>query len=125
MNADEPQIIRDGVISELDAQVRHVTEVLKGQRGYARRSLASWKSALEDARTSVMEGTITEAQVRALVHQGCRLAGAVPAERVSHDGHTEIWISTGESVSSNVAIVQQLGRLLHTQVEGGQDRAQG
>ena len=119
MNASKPQINREDVVAELDAQIRHVTAILKGRRGHVRRSLVGWKSALEDARESVMEGTITEAQVRVLVHRGCRLAGAVPAERVGHDGETEIWISTGEAVSSNVAIVQRLGRLLRTQVNGG------
>ena len=116
MNASESQINREDVVAELDAQIRHATAVLKGRRGHVRRSLISWKSTLEDTRESVMEGTITEAQVRVLVHRGCRLAGAVPAERVGHDGETEIWISTGEAVSSNVAIVQRLGRLLRTQV---------
>ena len=116
MNASKPQINREDVVAELDAQIRHVTAILKGRRGHVRRSLISWKSALEDTRESVMEGMITEAQVRVLVHRGCRLAGAVPAERVGHDGETEIWISTGEAVSSNVAIVQRLGRLLRTQV---------
>ena len=119
MNASEPQINREDVVAELDAQIRHVAAILKGRRGNIRRSLTGWKSALEDARESVMDGTITEAQVRALVHRGCRLAGAVPAERVGHDGETEIWITTGEAVSSNVAIVQRLGRLLRTQVNGG------
>ncbi len=114
MNASEPQINREDVVAELDAQIRHTTTILKGRRGHVRRSLTGWKSALEDARESVMEGSITEAQARALVHRGCRLAGAVPAERVGHDGETEIWITTGEAVSSNVAIVQRLGRLLRT-----------
>ena len=119
MNASEPQINREDVVAELDAQIRHATAILKGQRGHVRRSLTGWKSALEDTRKSVAEGTITEAQVRALVHLGCRLAGAVPAERVRHDGDTEVWITTGEAMSSNVAIVQRLGRLLRTQVNGG------
>ena len=119
MNASEPPIDREDVVAELDAQIRHATAVLKGRRGHVRRSLIGWKSALEGAKESVMEGTITAAQVRALVHRGCRLAGAVPAERVGHDGETEIWITTGEAVSSNVAIVQRLGRLLRTQVNGG------
>ena len=118
MKAHEPQINREDVVAELDAQIRHVTTILKGRRGNIRRSLTGWKSALEDARDSVMDGTITEAQVRALVHRGCRLAGAVPAERVGHYGETEIWITTGEAMSSNVAIVQRLGRLLRTQVNG-------
>lgn len=64
-------------------------------------------------------GTIAAAQVRALVHLGCRLAGAVPAQRVGHDGETEVWIATDEAVLNNVAIVQRLGRLLRTQVNGG------
>ena len=118
MNTSEPQIDREDVVAELDAQIRHATAVLKGRRGHVRRSLTGWKIALEDARESVMEGTITEAEVRALVHLGYRLAGAVPAERVGHDGDTEIWISTGEAMSSNVAVVQRLGRLLRTQVNG-------
>ena len=117
MKANEPQINREDVVAELDAQIRHVITVLKGRRGRVRRSLTGWPP-LEDARKSVMEGSITEAQVRALVHRGCRLAGAVPAERVGHDGETEIWITTGEAVSSNVAIVQRLGHLLRTQVNG-------
>ena len=116
MNTSEPQINREDVVAELDAQIGHAAAVLKGQKGSVRRSLMGWKSALEEASESVIEGTITEAQVRVLVHRGCRLAGAVPAERVGHDGETEIWISTGEAVSSNVAIVQRLGRLLRTQV---------
>ncbi len=119
MNANEPQINREDVVAELDAQIRHAAAVLKGRRGHVRRSLVAWKSALADARKFVVEGTITEAQVRALVHRGCRLAGAVRAERVGHDGETEVWITTGEAVSSNVAIVQRLGRLLRTQVNGG------
>ncbi len=119
MNASELEINRDDVIAELDAQIGHVAAILKGKRGNVRRSLTGWESALEDARKSVIEGTITAAQVNALVHRGCRLAGAVPAQRVGHDGETEVWISTGAAVSSNVAIVQRLGRLLRTQVNGG------
>ena len=99
MNANEPPINREVVVAELDAQIRHAIGILKARRGNVRRSLIGWKGALEDARKSVVEGTTTEAQVRALVHRGCRLAGAVPAERVGHDGETEIWITTGEAVS--------------------------
>ena len=119
MNANEPQINRKDVVAELDAQIQHAAAILKGRRGNVRRSLIGWKSALEDAREPVMDGTITEAQVRALVHRGCRLAGAVPAERVAHDGDPESWITTDEAMSSNVAIVQRWGRLLRTQVNGG------
>ena len=119
MNASERPINREDVVAELDAQIRHATAVLKGRRGNVRRSLIGWKSAPEEARKSVADGTITEAQVRALVHRGYRRDGAVPPERVGHDGETEIWITTGEAVSSNVAIVQRLGRLLRTQVNGG------
>ena len=72
MNARESQFNRDDVLAELDAQIRYATAVLKGRRGNVRRSLIAWKSALEDARTSVAAGTTTEAQVRALVDQGCR-----------------------------------------------------
>ncbi|MDE2813116.1 MAG: hypothetical protein OXM01_08835 [Gemmatimonadota bacterium] len=119
MNASEPEITRDDVIAELDARIGHVAAVLKGRRGNVRRSLTGWQSALEDARKSVVAGTITAAEVNALVHRGCRLAGAVPAQRVGHDGETEVWIATDEAVSGNVAIVQRLGRLLRTQASGG------
>ena len=119
MNASEPPINREDVVAELDAQIRHATAVLKGRRGNVRRSLIGWKTALEDSKESVMEGTITETQVRALVQRGCRLAGAVPAERVGHDGETEVWITTGEDMANSVAIVQRLGRLLRTQVNSG------
>ena len=65
-----------------------------------------------------MEGAITEAQVWALVDQGCRLAGAVPSQMVRHDGDQPVWITTGEAMASNVAIVQRLGRLLRTRIDG-------
>ena len=65
-----------------------------------------------------MAGTTTAAQVGALVHRGCRLTGAVPAERVGHDGDREVWITAGEAMAGNVAIAQRLGRLLRTQVNG-------
>ena len=116
MNDNETQTTRDVVAAELDAQIRHTTAVLKGRRGNARRSLLRWKSALEDARQSVVAGTTTEAQVSAFVHQGCRLAGAVPSQMVGHDGDAPVWITTGEAMASNVAVVQQLGRLLRTQI---------
>ena len=119
MNASERPINREDVVAELDAQIRHAAVILKGRRGHVRRSLIGWKSALEDTRESVADGTITEEQVGALVQRGCRLAGAVPAQSVRHDGDTEVWITTGEAMSSNVAIVQRLGRLLRTQVNGG------
>ena len=118
MNDNEIQISRDDVVAELDAQIRHATAILKGRRGNARRSLLGWKSALEDARQSVMAGTTTEEQVEALVHQGCRLAGAIPSQTVRHVGDTPVWITTGEAMSRNVAAVQQLGRLLRTQING-------
>ena len=121
MNASDPTNNRDDVIAELDSQIRHATAVLKRRRGNARRSLIAWKSALEDARQSVTEGVITEAQVSALVHQGCRLVGAVPSQIVRHDGDVPVWITTGEAMSDNVAIVQHLGRLLRTQTEGGNE----
>ena len=116
MNDNETNINRDDVVAELDVQIEHTTAVLKGLRGNARRSLLRWKNALEDARQSVVEGTTTEAQVRALVHQGCRLAGAVPSQMVGHDGDRPVWITTGEAMARNVAVVQQLGRLLRTQI---------
>ena len=118
MKASRHPINRDDVIAELDAQIRHATAVLKGRRSNVRRSLLAWKSALEDARQSVMAGTTTEAQVGALVRQGCRLAGAVPTQMVGHDGDRPVWITTGEAMSRNVAVVQQLGRLLRTQING-------
>ena len=118
MNDNETQFSRDDVVAELDVQIEHTTAALKGLRGNARRSLTGWKSALEDARQSVMAGTTTEAQVTALVRQGCRLAGAVPSQMVGHDGDRPVWITTGEAMSRNVAIVQQLGRLLRTQING-------
>ena len=78
MNDSEPQVNREDVVAELDAQIGHVTAVLKGRRGSVRRSLNGWKSALEDDRKSVSEGTTTEAQVRTLVHRGCHLAVGRP-----------------------------------------------
>ena len=86
MNASEHPINRDDVIVELDAQIRHATGALKGLRGRVRRNLMDWINALEDARQSVMEGTVTETQVASLVDRGRRLAGAVPADQVRHDG---------------------------------------
>ena len=115
MNAAEPPINRDDVIAELDARIRRATGALKGRRGRARRSLMDWISSLEDARTSVAAGTTSEAQVRALVDRGCRLCGAFPAEQVGNDGERQVWITTGEDMANNVAIVQHLGRLLRTQ----------
>ena len=119
MNASEHPISRNDVIAELDAQIRHATGALKGPRGRIRRRLMDWTITLEDARHSVMEGTTTEAQVRALVDQGCRLAGAFPAEQVGNRGLQTVWMTTGEDMSNNVAIVQHLGRLLRTQINGG------
>ena len=118
MNASETQFKRDHVIAELDAQIRHATGALKGRRGRVRRSLMDWISSLQDARTSVAAGTTTEAQVRALVDQGCRLVGAFPAEQVGNRGLHTVWITTSEDMSNNVAIVQHLGRLLRTQING-------
>ena len=115
MNAGQHPINRDDVIAELDDQIRHATGALKGRRGRVRRSLMDWISSLEDARKAVAEGTATEAQVRALVDRGCRLAGAFPADQVGHDGERQVWITTGEDMANNVAIVQHLGRLLRTQ----------
>ena len=119
MSASQHPINRDDVIAELDAQIRHATGALKGRRGNARRSLIAWKSALEDARKAVTAGAITEAQVRALVDQGCRLAGAFPADQVGNRGLHTVWMTTSEDMAKNVAIVQHLGRLLRTQTEGG------
>ena len=116
MNDNEAQISRDDVIAELDTQIQNTTTFLKGKRGNVRRSLTGWRSALEDARQSVRAGTTTEAQVSALVHQGCRLAGAFPAEQVGNRGLHTVWMTTDEAMANNVAIVQQLGRLLRTQI---------
>ena len=116
MNDNETQFGRDDVVAELDVQIEHAAAVLKGRRGNARRSLLAWKSALEDARESVMDGTTTEAQVSALVRRGCRLAGAVPSQMVGHDGDQPVWITTDEAMARNVAVVQQLGGLLRTQI---------
>ena len=117
MNDNETQFGRDDVVAELDVQIEHAAAVLKGRRGNARRSLLAWKSALEGARQSLMDGTTTEAQVSALVRQGCRLAGAVPSHMVGHDGDQPVWITTGEAMARNVAVVQQLGGLLRTQID--------
>ena len=121
MNTTEPPVNRDDVIAELDAQIQHAAGALKGLRGRVRRSLMDWIRALEDTRTSVMEGTTTEAQVRALVDQGCHLAGAFPAEQVGNRGLHTVWMTTSEDMSNNVAIVQHLGRLLRTQINGGDE----
>ena len=118
MNDSETRINRDDVIADLDAQIEHTTAALKGKRGNVRRRLVSWRSALEDARRSVVEGTTTEAQVWALVRRGCRLAGAVPSQRVGQDGDHTVWITTGEDMARDVAIVRQLGHLLRTQIDG-------
>ena len=121
MNASETQFKRDDVIAELDAQIRHATRALKGRRRSVRRSLMDWISSLEDARKAVAEGTTTETQVRALVDRGCRLAGAFPAEQVGNRGLHTVWMTTSEDMSNNVAIVQHLGRLLRTQINGGDE----
>ena len=118
MNASQHPINRDDVIAELDAQIRHATRALKGRRRSVRRSLMDWISSLEDARKAVAEGTTTETQVRALVDQGCRLARAFPAEQVGNRGLHTVWMTTSEDMSNNVAIVQHLGRLLRTQING-------
>ena len=121
MNTTDPPINRDDVIAELDVQIRHATGALKGLRGKVRRNLTDWIRALEDARKSVAEATTTEAQVEALVDRGCRLAGAFPAEQVGNRGLHTVWMTTGEAMSNNVAIVQHLGRLLRTQIDGGDE----
>ena len=118
MNAGGPTNNREDVLAELDSQIRHATAVLKGRRGNARRSLFAWKSALEDARQSVTAGAITEAKVSALVDQGCRLAGAFPADQVGNRGLHTVWMTADEATANNVAIVQHLGRLLRTQIHG-------
>ena len=118
MNASDPTINREDVLVELDSQIRHAVGALEGRRGNGRRSLIAWKSALEDARQSVTAGAITEAKVSALVDQGCRLAGAFPADQVGNRGLHTVWMTTGENMSNNVAIVQHLGRLLRTQIHG-------
>lgn len=118
MNARETQFNRDDVLAELDARIHHAVGALKGRRGNGRRSLIAWKSALEDYRQSVTEGAITEAQVSALVDQGCRLSGVFPADQVGNRGLHTVWMVTGEAMSNNVAFVQQLGRLLRTQIDG-------
>lgn len=81
--------------------------------------MIGWISALEDVRKAVLGGTATEAQVRAFVDRGCRLAGAAPADQAVHDGKRQVWITTGEAMASNVAIFQHLGRPLPTQINGG------
>ena len=116
MNARETQFNRDDVLAELDAQILHAVGTLQGQRGNGRRSLIAWKSALEDDRQSVTEGAITEAQISALVDQGCPLAGAFPAEQIGNRGLHTVWMTTDEAMANNVAIVQHLGRLLRTQI---------
>ncbi|MDE0343009.1 MAG: hypothetical protein OXK82_07570 [Deltaproteobacteria bacterium] len=118
MNASEPQTNQEDVIGKLDVLIQHTAVLLKGQRGNARRGLMDWRSTLEDAKQSVEEGTTTEEQVAALVDRGCRLAGAFPADKVGHYGHTEVWMTTSEVMANNVAIVQQLGDLLRTQING-------
>ena len=118
MDADEPQINREDVVAELDALIQHTATILKGRRGNVRRRLMGWKSALEDARRSVAEGTITEEQVETLVDQGCRLAGAFPAEQVADRGLRTVWMITGEAMANDVAIIQRLGDLLWTQING-------
>ena len=118
MNASEPQTNREDVVAELDALIQHTTALLKGRRGNARRGLLDWRSALEDAKQSVLEGNTTEEQVTALVNRGCRLAGAFPADRVGDYGYTEEWMTTSEVMANNVTIVQQLGDLLRTQING-------
>ena len=115
MNASQHPINRDDVIAELDARIRHATGALKGRRGRVRRSLTDWISSLEDASKAVAEGTTTEAQVRALVDRGCRLAGTFPADQVGNRGLHTVWMTTSEDMASNVAIAQHLGRLLRTQ----------
>ncbi len=118
MNTADSPINRDDVIAELDAQIRHSTGALKGIRGKARRSLMDWIRALEDARKSIMAGTTTEVQIGALVDRGCRLAGAFPAEQVGNRGRRTVWMTTGEAMSHNVAVVQRLGDPLRTQSNG-------
>ena len=122
MNASDPTINRDDVIAELDSPdpARH-----RSPQGTAEAtcglSLIAWKSALEDDRQSVTKGAITEAQVSALVDQGCRLAGAFPADQVGNRGLHTVWMTTGEDMSSNLAMVQHLGRLMRTQANGGDE----
>ena len=118
MDARETQFNRDDVLAELDAQILHAVGTLKGQRGNWRRSLIAWKSALEDDRQSVTEGAITETQVSALVDQGCRLAGPSRRNRSGNLGLHTVWMTTDEAMANNVAIVQHLGRLLRTQING-------
>ena len=99
MNVAEPPINRDDVIAELDAQIRHATGARKGRRGRVRRSLMDWIISLEDASKAVAEGMTTEAQVRALVDRGCRLAGAFPAEQVGNRGLHTVWMTTSEDMA--------------------------
>ena len=72
----------------------------------------------EDPRRSVSAGAVTEAQVTALVQQGSRLPGATPSQTVPHDGDALVWVTTGETMSGNVAIVQRLGNFFRTQING-------
>ena len=81
--------------------------------------MIGWISTLEDVRKAVMGGTATEAQVRASVDRGCRLSGAAPADQAGHEGERQVWITIGEAMASNVAIVQHLRRPLPTQSNGG------
>ena len=118
MSASEHPISRENVIAELDFQIQYATELLKGRRGNVRRSLMDWKSTLEDAKQSVVEGTITEEQVTALVDRGCRQAGAVRSNMTGHFADRPVWVVTGEDMANNVAIMQRLGDLLRTQING-------
>lgn len=120
MSASEHQISREDVIAELDFQIQHATALLKGRRGNARRGLMDWRSAIEDTKKAVAEGTITEEQVKALVHRGFRLGGAIQTNMVGHFRDRPVWIVTGEEMASNLAIIQQLGDLLRTQINGAE-----
>ncbi len=120
MSASEPQTSRENVVAELDFQIQYATELLKGRRGNVRRSLMDWKSALEDAKQSVVEGTITEEQVTALVDRGCRQAGAVRSNMIGHFADRPVWIVTGEEMANNVTIMQRLGDLLRTQINSAE-----
>ena len=118
MDPSEPQTNREDVVAEVDVLIQHTAVLLKGQRGNARRGLMDWRSALEDAKQSVLEGTISEEQVSALVDRGCRLAGVFPADRIGDRGYAEVWMTTSEVMANNVTIVQRLGDLLRTQING-------
>ena len=61
------------------------------------------------------------AEATPTVDRGCRLAGAFPAEQVGNRGLHTVWMTTDEAVAKNVAIVQHMGRLLQTQIEGGNE----